>query len=306
MDYNNNLKSFIELDNKLKELFEIKRGLMSFHVDEWKFIENKFKSIKKAFKKMTELARRLTLESELFNKFDEKVKIIISECFNSFNKMTKAELTNFNKSKVFHDKVLAFSREFGNKVKKHIIWCYIEVKKYFYDLTGEAQSLNELLTLLHSFTLLKLLNREEFYTSKYGHYSFIGKEDDLSNEIKNLFLSKKLDEWVAGIDILLIISFDDIYKQKFIIVRDLGHATTVNIKCYEGGLIEFYFNIPKAFNESSVEGVKDFVKELKGQFDYNKNGIAYGLFSTRSRDKVIELLFEFFKRVPTDTTVFRS
>ena len=165
----------------------------------------------------------------------------------------------------------------------------------FGEIASHAKSVNELLHLMHSYItnndeILQAMPILDVKKNKNNEeITLYGEQSEIAKQIFDA-ISPELD--VGYTD---IISMQD---RILMMVRDRGHALTINIDTKEEDALIKYF-VPKVCNEVKV-------KLLPGM---NKNYItgngARGLIVANKED-VAETLVDFIERVPTDMDMFRS
>lgn len=157
-----------------------------------------------------------------------------------------------------------------------------------------AKTINELTHILHS----ELINSNEVYdtiptikskqTLSAATINLRGDKNEIAEEIFN---NIELTSDVGQTDILGI---DD--KQAFIMVRDKGHALTIEINKKDNNYEVNYF-IPKICNYEMVNNLNGVTKVNKDS-KYTK-----GMFNTNNpKESVIDLI----NNVPTDEDMFKE
>ena len=156
-------------------------------------------------------------------------------------------------------------------------------------IINEVGSINELLHIMHSSIIndQDLLQSMPIIGTKKNEFSYnivlYGEENKISQEIFEKF-PKDLD--VGDTD---IVSMED---RTLMMIRDRGHALTIDIDSLEKDNVVVNYFVPKICN-------KEMVKALPGinPSSITKNG-AVGTFDLKKGD--IKKIFDFIGKVPTD------
>lgn len=159
----------------------------------------------------------------------------------------------------------------------------------------KAKTVNEMAHIIHQ----NLTNNEWLYkrmpvikskeNSRKKKITLYGDETDLANNIYDSFYS---DFNVGTTDIL---SFEG---QFLIMVRDRGHALSIEIEKEREDEYYIRYHIPKIINI-------DMVRNLKG-IGYVPDGASYarGIFKTTKENLPLDLV-EFIEKVPTDADIIK-
>lgn len=177
-----------------------------------------------------------------------------------------------------------------------------EMKKTFVGYTlfnslgsviGDVKTINELLHALHSY----VLNDENIYQSM----PIISQREILNGESITLYgtnnkIAKDIFDNIsvdADLGITDILAFDN---KIMMMVRDLGHALTIEIDLEEDKCMVRYF-IPKVCNYIKANKLKGInkVKET--------DNFANGQFEC-SKEEITSTLLDFLSNVPTDKDMF--
>lgn len=192
--------------------------------------------------------------------------------------------------KLYKEKFSDMSPKLVEKVKSEFVG-YTESRGYLADVINQSGSVNELLHVMHSYVLnneglLKALpvietknNIENYPITLYG------EETELS---KRLF-----EEFPVDLDYVGWTEIVSMPNKILMMVRDRGHALTVDMDTTREDDIAVSYFVPKICN-------KEMVEALPG---VNRNGIsengATGLFVT-SKEKMTSSVIDFIGKVPTD------
>jgi hypothetical protein len=205
-------------------------------------------------------------------------------------------MTNFyncgldiNKLKNFYEKYISnMNVDFLNLTKDELVG-YILVRGT--DSVSMISSINEMLHYIHSY----IVNNEAILKA----VPLIGQKTNINEDpvslrgnrspiFENLFIQFPFDS-NAGITDMVIIN----EKKLIMMVRDLGHALTIEITLNNNNARIEYF-IPKLCNI-------DMINNLPGVNKVNENSIgATGVIET-SIDLLPQTLFSFMAKVPTDS-----
>ncbi|MBR3133326.1 MAG: hypothetical protein IKG42_04605 [Clostridia bacterium] len=180
--------------------------------------------------------------------------------------------------------------ELVEEVKKSCVGYSIDRIFVLDSLIKKSQSINELLHVFHSY----IMNNEDILESipKLGEKTnSIGEPIVLYGE-ENEVAKKIFDDFPLDMDcgITDIISLEN---KVLMMVRDRGHALSIDINTANLDEIDIKYFVPKLCNREMIE-------KLPG---INKSGIsengATGLLVS-SKEQVTDKLFDFIERVPTD------
>lgn len=278
------LKKFFESDMRIKQTL---LNLAPNQIDDYSE-ESRIKYADKLYKKLGDIKAEFIDTIQNFE-FSPAINKSIEEYFNSVRE--KFLLSHYEPGTI--QKI--YSQQFSNMSSKLIE----EVKKYcvgylidnnLEQLIGKCKSINELLHVMHSY----ITNNEEILKS----LSVIATKKNKQNYNITLYgeeneLAEKLfKEFPIDIDCgeTEIISLQD---KILMMVRDRGHALTIDVDIAKEDHILIKYFIPKLCN-------KDMIKALPGinASAISENG-ANGLFET-SKEKLSEVLIDFIQKVPTD------
>lgn len=224
-----------------------------------------------------------------FNQYRDKIEKQLETC--------KQELINcpidYYKLKDFYNKNIGSMREeFIEKVGEECYGYGIgDCGKY---LIEQAKTTNELLHVMHQSIIndqrilqsMPILNKK---TNAKGYtITLYGINQPLS---QNIFDSFEEDLEVGYTDILSLPNS----KKVLLLVRDVGHALSIEIDCREEKDFVRYF-IPKICNV-------EMVNKLKGVSPVNKDSqYTVGMFET-TKDETSSTIIDFISKVPTDKDV---
>ena len=199
---------------------------------------------------------------------------------------------NFEKMNVFYQKCFSnMDIKLINNVKETMVgYTLFNAVDY---VIKDAKTINELLHIMHAY----ILNNEKIYQSmpkisereilNGANITLYGKENNIAKKIFN------------NIPVDLDLGFTDIVgldNKILIMVRDLGHALTLEIDIENNSCLIKYF-IPKVCNPLLVNKLKG-INKIKEDIRF-----ANGQFECKIDDLANEL-YDFFSKVPTDNNMF--
>lgn len=185
--------------------------------------------------------------------------------------------------------------ELVDEVKRECVGYTCATPERLADLMSKTTSVNEMLHVMHSF----VMNNEQIMSSmpKLGEkkntkgypITLYGEPSAIGDEIFEKF-PNELD--VGWTDII------SMPNKVCMMVRDRGHALTIDMDTSKEEEIEVKYFIPKLCNE-------EMIKALKGIDKANiTNDGARGSF-TAKKEEITEELFGFIEKVPTDADIER-
>ena len=245
----------------------------------------------KLFKALNDIEYYMTVMLELFNFSD-----VDKEYLKKYIKALKDELIkigyNFNDLKQFYKVCFSnMSEELINKVGTNCIGYY------FGGVTlKEGKSVNELLHIIHqtivndecNYKNLPILSQKQNF-EKYN-ITLYGVDNNVAKSIYEIFPY----ELSCGDAEIMALSNDRI----IIMIRDLGHALTIEIEKENDKYYVRYF-IPKICNVAMVNKLKG-VNEVNDESKY-----TVGVFESSVEDLSSELI-NFICKVPTDSDMFKE
>lgn len=186
------------------------------------------------------------------------------------------------------------SEDFNKKVRKAAIGYFCWFNPYALD--SEAKSVNEMLHLIHS----SIVNNEGILQSlpvltqsEDGKHFVYGTPDSKNEVALGIFDGVKEDGFATDI---VAVNTD----RTLMMVRDRGHALTVDIRRDDnGGYIIEYF-IPKICNAKKVNLLPG-VRKVNENAEINT--FTTGLFGIDDESEVVPKVLEFLKGVPTDEDI---
>lgn len=192
--------------------------------------------------------------------------------------------------KLYREQFSDMSAKLVEKVKSEFVG-YTVIRGNLAEAIKESVSINELLHVMHSYVsndenLLKALpviatkkNIEDYSVTLYG------EETELSRKL--------FDEFPVHLDYVADAEIVSMPNKILMMIRDRGHALTVDMDTTKEDDIAVSYFVPKICNEKMVEALPGV----------NKSGIsdngATGLFVT-SKEEMTSRVVDFIGKVPTD------
>lgn len=160
-----------------------------------------------------------------------------------------------------------------------------------FDLVQKTRTINEFLHVIHS----KIINDEKIYSNLPEISREMSQEDypcvlyGINSQVSNVVLNSVAAVKDIGWTDIMSLSED----QMIMMVRDKGHALTIQINQNEDDTFNVKYYIPKLCN-------KEMINNLKGVIPVNENSnYTVGSFDTTKEELGIDLL-HFITNVPTD------
>lgn len=284
------IKKFFKEDLKIKETLI---NIAPTELDDYdentrmKYIDKIYKTLEEFEMNFIDIAKDLVENPEII----EKIKI-------GFNKSkNKLLISNYEAGmiqKIYKEQFTSMDIKLIEDVKKEFVGYYF-LGWNLDKIIDETKTVNEMLHVFHSYVennheILESLpcidtkkNMSEWSIALYG------EENEMAKKI--------FEEFPIDIDCgnTNIVSLEN---QILMMVRDKGHALTINIDTSEENNMLVKYFIPKICNRKMVEQLKGI--SLKS---ITENG-AIGRFET-SKEKISQDLFGFIKDVPGDEALER-
>ncbi len=280
------LQMFFDTDLKVKEImsdnapnaaYQYNQEYISQYSDN---LLEMIKDLKFYFKKMSKVIDISdTYINDLFNNYE----IQLAECGLNFNKLKK----------FYNDYISDMSDNIINLTRENFAGYSIDAKEAFSSVLGEAKTVNEVLHVLHSY----ITNDNDMYTSmptvdsktnsNQESITLYGEDNEIARSFFNSFPTNE------DSNITDIISL----KNKLLVmVRDRGHALTIEINYDENGKAYIDYFIPKICNADKVNKLTG-VRKVPS--DAPANAFTTGYFET-TLDNLNNDIYNFIKSVPTD------
>ena len=279
-----NMENFLKIDLEIKEkIAELSPDNIDFEDNESKieYSDKIFKGIKDLQYSFSNLMRSFDLPSELVEEVQNKLKNIEEH-------ITYAGTNSHILKELYSSCFSDMSKTFVDKVNKNFYGYLLE--KNVGEVISNSNTVNELLHGVHSY----VMNNEEILQSlnviekknnnnEYSNITLYGRDETLAREIYD---NLNNIENTSNIDILSL-------KNKiFMMVRDKGHALTLEIDSLDENLLVKYF-IPKICNVQMVNKLKGITKVKDTSKPTN------GMFET-TRESLSNEILDFIDKVPTD------
>ena len=198
--------------------------------------------------------------------------------------------------KMYENNFTRMDPRFVEKVKKECVGYTIGGDDKLADLVRQSQSVNELLHATHSYVtnsreILGAVPKIAEKANKTGYkITMYGEENEVARRI--------FEEFPLDLDVgaTTILSLDE---KVLMMIRDRGHALTMDIDTSKEDGIDIRYFVPKICNLRMVEALPGINKS-----GISENG-ATGFFVT-SREDVTRDLFGFIEKVPTDEDIIHD
>lgn len=197
-------------------------------------------------------------------------------------------------SEVYRKDFTDMSEGFNKKVRKETIGYFLRANPHTLD--GEARSVNEMLHLIHS----SIVNNEKILQSlpvltqsEDGEHFVYGTPDSKNEVALGIFEGVKGDGFIT--DIVAVNK-----NRTLMMVRDRGHALTVDIQRDNNGSYVVEYFVPKICNADKVNQLPGVRKVAK---DAEAREFTTGLFGIDNEAEVVPKALEFLSAVPTDNDI---
>lgn len=238
-----------------------------------KYLEFDFKSIFEGFGLSEAVNESLT---EFFNKTREQLAI--------------GNYKNIDCREIFQKNFSNMSKDFIENVKKTFVGYTSFNLGDLNNSIKDAKTVNELLHSCHSYVMnnKELLSSITKISEKQNKFNYpIMLYGENTKQAEELFKKFPMDLDVGWTD---IISLED---QIFMMIRDRGHALTIDIDTSKDDYFVKYF-VPKLCNEDMINALPGINKD-----NISNNG-ASGSFICNNKE-FTDKLFSFIEKVPTDS-----
>ena len=290
------LKKFITKDYKIKkEMIDLRPPLDTDAISHdaiVKYTDNAYDSLRFIIRELKNMSAMYDDNNQTFSKkLEELSKIWINE-------FIKCK-TDINKLRAFYKAVVTdMDIEVIDDVGRNCVG-YVPhfIPPY---AIKKSNTINEMLHIIHSFVMnnekiLKSLNvvKRKVLSNEYP-VTIYGEVNDIS---MNLFKDFPDELDVGWTD---IISFGDIGKV-FMMVRDRGHALTIEIDYNEEDVLVNYF-IPKICNAQMTNRLPGIIKVRENADPLDQTS---GRFVT-SKENLSSDIYRFIKMVPMDVNIIHE
>lgn len=279
------LKNFIKTDLSIKnDLLELAPNKTD-NFDE----SSKINYIDKLYKSLKDLEFDFKSSLKGFN-FDDKINESLTEFFNKEKeKLAIGNYNNINCNEIYQNNFSDMSKTFIEDVKKTFVGYTSFNENDLNTSIKEAKTINELLHTCHSYIMnnQSILSSITKISEKQNQFKYpISLYGEQTKAAEELFNNFPMDLDVGWTD---IISLED---QIFMMVRDRGHALTIDIDTSKDDYLVKYF-VPKLCNEDMIKALPGINKD-----NISQNG-ASGCFQCKNTE-FTNKLFSFIEKVPTD------
>lgn len=281
------MKEFIERDMKIKETLMNLAPTEADDCDELSRIEY----VDKLEEGLDSIEYDILASIKKFD-FDEELNNTIKEYFvNKKKAMAIGKYESGICQKIYNSEFASMNKEFIEEVKKGFVG-YSRFSNQS-EFIKKAKTVNELLHLIHSSIInneliLKSMPQIEMKRNTIKEpITLYGEKNEIAEKIFNEF-PLEMDCGITDIVSL---------KNKILMmIRDRGHALTIDINTTNPKEVEVKYFVPKLCNE-------DMIRKLPG---INKSSItqsgASGFFVS-AKEKITKDLFDFIEKVPTDEDI---
>lgn len=282
------LKNFIKTDLNIKnDLLELAPNKTD-NFDE----SSKINYIDKLYKSLKDLEFDFKSSLKGFN-FDNKINESLTEFFNKeTEKLAISNYNNINCNEIYQNNFSDMSKTFIEDVKKTFVGYTSFNENDLNTSIKEAKTINELLHTCHSYIMnnQSILSSITKISEKQNQFKYpISLYGEQTKAAEELFNNFPMDLDVGWTD---IISLED---QIFMMVRDRGHALTIDIDTSKDDYLIKYF-VPKLCNEEMIKALPGVNKD-----NISQNG-ASGCFQCKNTE-FTNKLFSFIEKVPTDNDI---
>ena len=279
-----NFKQFFYLDMKVKQQMMLLAPKETDDYDE----ETRLKYVNTLYKSIETIGNKL---KKIMGQFVPGFDIIMDKKINeTAETLYKNKIERGTIQDLYRKSISSMDEKLVEEVKKNFVG-YINPD--FNEIFQKSNTLNEMLHICHSY----IMNNKEILQK----IPIVQKKE---NERKQpIYLRGENTEF--GLKILESIPTDiDSYStdlvavdnKVFMMIRDLGHALTVELEKEEKDNVMIRYFVPKICNEEMIRNLPGIdVKTI------NDNG-AYGSFETLEKD-ISREISDFLEKVPTDEDI---
>lgn len=275
------LEKFFELDLKVKKLIESSRP---------NIYNSKSVDIENDLLKSNEISRNALHQMLLIAEFD--VKDVFDEFFDKIKNNILSCNYNVDKlNSVYENDFLKMTDGFEDLLEKCIYgyntWLNL------YEPLGKCHTINDMLHYVHFYVInnLELFQSMNLIMEKntkldWRSYRLFGRDTKLAREVFDNLPNDETD--------VNVVSFN---KHILILIRDRGHALSIDIEEENENDFRISYFIPKICNVDKVnkiKGVEKIDSTIKTRYDS-----THGEFTCK-RNALCEELNSFIKSVPTD------
>lgn len=283
------LKSFLKTDLSVKEALLISAPSPEDCFNEESKIEytDKLDNLLKDFKV------ELGLVSDNFE-FGEVVKCAINAFVEKARKNLAIGIYDTESiKKIYQQNFSNMDPKFIEEVKDRCVGYTSPSPELLAELMGKATTVNEMLHVMHSYIMnndqiISMMPKVSEKKNSFGYpITLYGEPSEIATKIFENF-PHELD--VGWTDIV------SMQNKIFMMIRDRGHALTIDMDTSKENEIDVKYFIPKLCNEQMIRSLKGIdISSI------TKNG-ARGIF-TATREEITDQLFGFIEKVPTDSDI---
>lgn len=283
------LERFFVLDLKIKKsMYQLKPPSSNESISEEyiiKYVDNLLNELKYIFDELKDVLSYFGMNDSsilIVNDLYKKCYDDLLQCGYDRNKLEKFYLND----------IVDMSNDLVDSVKNNCIGYFMF--RSIYPCLEKTNTINELLHVIHSY----IINNENYYKKlnvidkKENNYKYpitlYGENGELAKSLFDSFPPELDCAWTD------IVSLERNHKI-FMMIRDRGHATTIELDINGNDIMVNYF-IPKICNVEKINNLKGVHKV---SLNSDVGSAATGMFIS-SRDKITSDLYDFISMIPTD------
>lgn len=286
-------KTMLDLDLEIKDIFansEPTSFTITSNPERYrKFLQNKFSQA--AFR-LNEMASLLAQQKGVPGYFDLIVKSKIDQIRNQYLEKNNNSFQVEEFEENFNQAVRLMNQDFVWQVNSQIAGYLNRREENFAQILNQANSLNEILNLMHSY----LIQNEDIILSQKAWRYFENKEDmgliaaygqktSLADNLFQLLRGKIQDQAIT------IYCFNDTI---YLLLRDYGHSTSMVINTSEKDKVKINYKVFKTLRLEKI-------KALRGFEHLDPNGqAATGQFWINADANIAFEINEFIAAIPMD------
>lgn len=204
------------------------------------------------------------------------------------------------------------SPKFIKEVSTSMAGYYLFKNSEYSNLIEQAHSFNELLHLAHSYLLSeeslfsKLPQWDQFSyqdNKRNINYQAVGQPNKTAHQIFSHFINNAEnylnDPNNHNSEIPTLLHLMSVGETTLIMIRDFGHALTIQVDSSDPQQIHISYQIPKIFDGTMVNKLPGVSKVEARPNEFIDNGTT-GNFYVSSKNDIGEIITEFVSHVPTD------
>jgi hypothetical protein len=304
----NNLRDFYSIDNAIKNsLLNMKLQYEDIgYGDTYKYREKLLNDSDSLGRLFDDLAKKVDdLGFGISNSITESSDLLMNKFYDD---LSNKKFDFDDLERVCNKDVITMDPEFMKVVSTEMAGYYLG--KNFYQVVDKVKTFSELLHLVHTY----IQSDENFYEKlpKWGevngdriNYRAYGEETKYSsiifNDVTSILKEGHIDALGNDIPPAEIIHLFSLDNKIQMMVRDYGHALSIEVDTTDPRAAIIRYNIPKAINI-------DVINQLPGvrKLDSVEGRVGTsGAFEIPYDDNIGKNIAEFIKQVPTDSMIIR-